>query len=234
MKYQQDDGLYCDIIETVNNDKYFAVIIAAGLSSRMGGFKPLLDVGGEPALFRLLDSICKAGIERMAVVTGYGREAIEAALEDYCAGRGERFEIAPLYNADFEYGMFGSVKAGIGFAAEQAECRAALLFPVDAPLVSVRTITGLAGAWELGAQSLKVPPFAVPVYKGKNGHPLLIPREYFDEILAFTGEGGLKGVRAGYDADMIRYVTEDAGCVLDMDTPEDYAKLIQFEKEQNR
>jgi CTP:molybdopterin cytidylyltransferase MocA len=70
----------------------------------------------------------------------------------------------------------------------------------------------------------------VPVCAGKNGHPLLIPPEYYTEILAGDGEGGLKGVRGKYDADMIRYDTNDAGCVLDMDTPEDYQTLLEYDE----
>lgn len=240
------------------NDKYLAIIIAAGLSSRMGGFKPLMDVGGKPALYRLIDSIIDAGIENIAVVTGYGHEAIAAAIAEYRTVDGLRYKdtryqaedvagergpaeethmdpsikIVTIYNADYESGMFGSVKTGIGFAAGQIECRAVLLFPVDAPLVSAVTIKGLVNNWELSDLRDSVSQFAVPVYEGKNGHPLLIPREFFDEILTFTGEGGLKSVRAGYDGNMIRYVADDAGCVLDMDTPKDYAELIEYDRRQ--
>jgi CTP:molybdopterin cytidylyltransferase MocA len=73
-------------------------------------------------------------------------------------------------------------------------------------------------------------PFAVPVFKGKNGHPLLIPHEYFREILSYKGDGGLKAIRSKYDTDMIRFETEDAGCVLDMDTPDDYKMIIEYDK----
>ena len=222
-----------------NCNSHVAVIIAAGLSSRMGEFKPLLDIGGKPALFRLLDTIRQVdSIMRVIVVTGHGYESISAALREY-DGAGEGHRVYTIYNKDYKEGMFSSVKAGIRAAGNNV-----LLFPADVPLVAAGTINGLIDAWErlygsspsVSAQgdssygaarsaSAGPAPFAVPVFGGRNGHPLLIPRERFKEILAFEGDGGLKAVRGRYDADMIRYVTDDEGCVLDMDTPEDYEKL---------
>jgi CTP:molybdopterin cytidylyltransferase MocA len=219
----------------VSNKKaaYIAIVIAAGLSERMGSFKPLLDVGGRPALLRLVDSIKAAGIEKIFVVTGHEHTLIEDALDGYSADR-----LSTIYNTDYPSGMFSSVKAGIREAAallKNAEKStpaqaAALFFPADVPLVSAETIAGLVHVWERSTKSIAhFANFAVPAFEGKNGHPLLIPEKYFDEILNYTGEGGLKGVRSRYDKDMIRYETNDAGCVLDMDTPEDYKALLGYE-----
>jgi len=192
--------------------EYAAIVIAAGLSSRMGYFKPLLDIGGKPALTRLLDSISTAGLSRTCVVTGHGHETVEAALPPGCIA---------VYNADYENGMFSSIQAGIEKATETD---AALLFPVDVPLVAPETIKGLVAEWEKGDVSR----FAVPEFEGKNGHPLLIPRAYFGAILDYTGEGGLKEIRNRYISEMLRYETNDRGCVLDMDTPEDYNQLLSY------
>jgi CTP:molybdopterin cytidylyltransferase MocA len=206
----------------------------------MGGFKPLLDIGGKPALFHLLDSIRMAGLDRIIIVTGHGHERIERAL----AGNDCQLSVLTAYNADYGNGMFSSVKAGIEALRNGDELQAALLFPVDAPLVSAETIAGLIDAHYMHSSILKNQPlsgadscekpkasldfaaFAVTVYKGKNGHPLLIPSEYFGEILDYAGEGGIKAIRNKYADSMIRYETEDEGCVLDMDTPEDYEKLL--------
>ena len=201
---------------------YAAIILSAGLSSRMRELKPLLDIGGKPALFRLLDTIRSSGIEKIIVVTGFERESLEAAIRQYGDPK-----IISLYNADFESGMFSSVKAGIGMISDEAG--AALLFPADVPLVSAKTIRGLIASCEQGGTFC----FAVPAYKGKNGHPLLVPREYFSEILEHTCDGGLKEVRNRHLAEMLRYETDDEGCVLDMDTPEDYEKLLAYEKRQD-
>ena len=216
---------------------YTAIIIAAGLSSRMGGFKPLLDIGGTPALLRLLNTIQNTEIKRVSVVTGHNHEAIEAALVSHTSaaqpqnGSTTRY-INPtiVYNPLYESGMFSSIKAGLDCAAKTDDCAAALLFPVDVPLVAAETVGGLIRAWEEGGALH----FAAPAYEGKNGHPLLIPRGAFDEILRFAGDGGLKMIRNKYLADMIIYATEDQGCILDMDTAEDYERILEFYKRQER
>ena len=200
---------------------YSAIVIAAGLSSRMEAFKPLLDVCGKPVLFRLLDTIQASGIQRVIVVTGYRHTLVEAQLRNFNEHR-----VTTIYNADYEIGMFSSVQAGIREAARGWEAGDVLLFPVDVPLVDADTIAGLIRAYEQSGRS----GFAVPVHNNNNGHPLLIPHKFFDEILNYTGEGGLKGVRSRHDGSLIRYHTDDAGCVLDIDTPEDYEALLEFYK----
>jgi len=226
---------------------YTAIVIAAGLSSRMGEFKPLLNIGGKPALIRLLDTIHSAGIEKIIVVTGHESELIEEVVNktegdgehsgdgSLCVRARTQREPSPLcspspsvlFNADYESGMFSSVQAGIR-RAEGSD--AALLFPADVPLVTADTIRGLTAAYEQSDPSR----FAVPVFEGKNGHPLLIPQKCYDEILGYTGEGGLKGVRGKYDAEMLKWTVTDRGCVLDMDTPDDYEQILEYYKMRNK
>jgi CTP:molybdopterin cytidylyltransferase MocA len=242
-------------------NSYTAVVIAAGLSKRMGRFKPLIDVGGRPALFHLLDTIRAVPIiKQIIIVTGHEREKVEDAVAAYAIENEKDTTtinyIDTIYNHEYENGMFSSVRAGV---RKMAEHSAALLFPADVPLVSAETIAGLIDNFETygllrfarndgggdcddggddcdDKKDVFTPPevikrpFAVPVYRGRNGHPLLIPKEYYSEILEYDGEGGLKGVRGRYDADMIRYETDDEGCVLDMDTQEDYEKLLEYHR----
>ena len=202
---------------------YAAIVIAAGLSSRMGEFKPLLEIGGKPALLCLIDTIRDAGIENIIVVTGHEKERIEKALQTKGDVPCVLKTCGIIYNTDYESGMFSSVQTGV---RSVKEADAALLFPADVPLVSSKTIRGLVAAYEEESRTR----FIVPVYEGRNGHPLLIPREYYDEILAYTGEGGLKGVRSRHDGEMLRYIVDDIGCVLDMDTPEDYERILEYVK----
>ncbi|MDR3304928.1 MAG: NTP transferase domain-containing protein, partial [Clostridiales Family XIII bacterium] len=115
--------------------KIVAIILAAGRSSRMGAFKPLLDIGGRPALYRLLDSIRDAGISAAGVVAGSERESLDAAVRGYfasgSAARGnpayglscrpdwdriDRIQIDTVHNAQYARGMFSSVQAGIRYA----------------------------------------------------------------------------------------------------------------------
>jgi broad specificity phosphatase PhoE/CTP:molybdopterin cytidylyltransferase MocA len=207
----------------MDNSRTVAIILAAGLSSRMGDFKPLLDIGGQPALIRLLDSITSAGIKTVCIVTGFKRELIEEAVSfcphpiPFC-----------LFNERFEEGMFGSVQAGLRFARERRAERA-LIFPVDTPLISADSVAAVLRA------SGDVPDsFAVCCYYGKKGHPLLIPMKYSGEILDYSGAGGLKAISDRYDDEglLLRVETGDEGAMLDMDTPEGYAELLEYDAEQ--
>ncbi len=191
------------------------VVLAAGYSSRMGQFKPLLPVGGVPALERCVRALRDAGAEA-AVVTGCRREELTGLIEALGA--------AELWNPDYDRGMFTSVLTGLRhFAALGAE--GVLLLPCDCaavPKEAVRQLVACAG--DRGE-------YALPTYKGKNGHPLWIPARYFEEILHYTGPGGLKGARLLHEETLLRLPMPWEGTVLDMDTPEDYAALCAYAAE---
>ena len=188
------------------------VILAAGYSSRMGDFKPLLPVAGVPALKKCIDTLSAAGAD-VAVVTGYRQAELSPLVREWGA--------AEIVNPAYDGGMFTSVLAGVGyFAAKGAEM--VLLLPCDCaavPKEAVRQLIACAG--DRGE-------YALPTYEDRNGHPLLIPRRYFDEILRFTGPGGLKGARSLHGDTLLRLSMPWQGTVLDMDTPEDYAALCAY------
>ena len=188
------------------------IVLAAGYSSRMGDFKPLLPVAGVPALKRCIDVLTAAGAET-AVVTGCRREELAPLLREWGA--------CEIVNPDFAEGMFTSVLAGVRHFAEKG-AEMILLLPCDCaavPKEAVRQLIACAG--DKGE-------YALPTYEGRNGHPLLIPRRYFGEILHFTGPGGLKGARSLHEDTLLRLSMPWQGTVLDMDTPEDYAALCAY------
>lgn len=192
-----------------------AVILAAGLSSRMKEFKPLLPVDGMPAITGLIESVQAAGISDITVVTGHNREALLPLL----ATKG----VKEAYNEDYEKGMFSSVCKGLASAAESGR-KGYMLIPVDCPLVSASVLRAvMTGVSEKGYED-----FAVAVFEGKKGHPLYIPASRIDEICAHDGEGGLAAVTDRYADAMNRIETGEEGCVLDMDTPEGYADIKVF------
>ena len=188
------------------------IVLAAGYSSRMGDFKPLLPVAGVPALKRCIDVLTAAGAET-AVVTGCRREELAPRLREW--------GVCEIVNPDYAEGMFTSVLAGVRHFAEKG-AEMILLLPCDCaavPKEAVRQLIACAG--DKGE-------YALPTYEGRNGHPLLIPRRYFGEILHFTGPGGLKGARSLHEDTLLRLSMPWQGTVLDMDTPEDYAKVLRL------
>ena len=152
-----------------------AVILAAGLSSRMGEFKPLLPIGGVSMIRRVVDLMRSAGAETV-VVTGYRHEALEAHL----VGCGIRF----VHNPDYRHTqMLDSLRLGLG--ALPAGCGRFLLSPADVPLVRPRTVRALLA---LDA------PFVRPLYRGEPGHPVVFRAGLLPLIRSYSGSGGLGGL----------------------------------------
>ncbi len=198
--------------QVTGNKQIGAVILAAGYSSRMGTFKPGLQIGDKTVVSRLIASFYDAGIKDIVVVSGYNREVLLPLI----AG----LDVTESYNESFPKGMFTSIQAGVKKTA--TEWRGFFLIPVDCPLLEKETIELLVS--EIKDDSS----FVVPCYRGKKGHPLYIPIKYRDEILSHDGTDGLKGITDKYDDFMKRVETGRESTVLDMDTPAAYQRLKAF------
>ncbi len=187
-------------------------MLAAGYSSRMRAFKPLLEFGGVPALALAIRSLKAGGADEVGVVTGHNREL----LGELIAAEGAE----EICNPDYDRGMFASILAGIRrFIEKKAD--GVLLLPADCPLVPPAAVRELLAAAD-GEH------FAVPVFCGKKGHPLWIPSRFFEEILAHDGTMGLKGVTQRHEAAMIRVELPYEGVLLDMDEPEEYQNMLRL------
>ncbi len=195
--------------------KIAGLIPAAGLSSRMGAFKPLLPVDREDGcgcvtvLERVVNTLRSGGADRVFVVTGKNAEKLRGVIAS--SGAEE------IYNKSYMLGMSFSVTAGVR-AADEAGADGALLLPCDTPAVQSECVKMLLAA----ADSEH---FAVACYKGKKGHPLWIPRKYFKEILF---SGSVKNVTRAHEDEMIRVETGRESVVLDMDTPRAYQRVLDY------
>ena len=191
-----------------------AVIVAAGMSSRMGDFKPMLNIGSISIAQRIVATFHQAGVTKIAVVTGYNAPLLERHLSN--SG------LVFLRNEDYaSTQMFDSAKIGLAYLRDK--CERSLFTPVDIPLFTAMTVTELI---ESGAE------LCCPVCEGRTGHPLLIASSLVDAILADSGEGGLQGAIARCGAEMLQIPVEDPGVLHDADTPADYKALLQFHNEQ--
>jgi len=189
-----------------------AIILAAGLSARMGELKALLPLGGRPLLAHCVALFHDCGIDDVVVVTGHRAEAVEAAAQ----AAGARV----ARNPDYAGGMVGSIRTGVGQLA--AHCPGFFLLPVDMPLVRRGAVHLLARAFaETRAMIFH------PVFAGRRGHPPLIHGDCIPSILeARSPEGGLRAVLARIEAEQPCQVREvqvaDANIHVDLDTPEDF------------
>ena len=185
-----------------------ALIVAAGMSSRMGDFKPLLNIGSISIAQRVVATFQQAGVEKIVMITGYNA----TALEKHLAGNGVVF----LRNENYRSTqMFDSVCIGLRYLRDK--CDRLLFTPVDIPLFTAGTVRALLDS---GAA------LACPAVDGETGHPTLISASLF------PGDRGLRGALERCGVEMLRLPVEDRGVLHDADTPEDYKALLRYHNEQ--
>ena len=191
-----------------------ALIVAAGMSSRMGDFKPMLSIGSISIAQRVVATFQQAGIRRIVMVTGFNA----VTLERHLAGSGVIF----LRNEAYETTqMFDSVRIGLAYL--QGKCDAVLFTPVDIPLFTASTVRSLLDSH--GS-------LACPVCNGQTGHPIFISADLFDSILSDSGEGGLKGAVERCGVRMRQIPVNDPGTLHDADTPADFSALVDYHNSQ--
>lgn len=186
------------------------VILAAGLSSRMGAYKPLLSIDGVSMIRHVYNRMQAAGADPIVVVTGYRREDIERHL----AGLPVTFVHNPEYASTQQ---LDSLR--LGLRALKGKCRRILVSPADVPLAAQETLTELlrhGGA------------FVRPSYHGAGGHPVVLDETLIPLLEAFQGNGGLRGAIESARIPICDIPVEDMGVTLDNDTPRDFQRLLAW------
>ncbi len=189
-----------------------AIVLAAGFSSRMGEFKPLIEVDGIPILLSEIDLLRSSGVEQVVVVSGYRHEDLVACLTSSCTSAAS---VQIANNPEYKTGMFSSVLAGVRGVADSVD--AFFLLPSDCPGVSPDTLS----AQVAGMNSLLCD-VVYPVFNGRRGHPPLISARVIPQLLDWRGEGGLKMFLKGcshYDLQV-----QDSHVLNDLDTPSELAR----------
>jgi CTP:molybdopterin cytidylyltransferase MocA len=193
------------------------VVLAAGASSRMGAAGPKALVRGPDGrsfLERVSQSARAGGAGQVVVVLGppHGAE-IRRALPP---GSSSAWNPLP------DRGMLSSVQAGI--AALPAAATAALIWPVDVPLVEPETVRAILAAHP---GKIVIPCVRDPKGKLRGGHPLRIPRARFAELAALDPELGLKALIEARPDEVERLEVADRGILVDVDTPDELGRLFK-------
>lgn len=192
------------------------IVLAGGKSSRMGQPKALLPIrsAGETFFDRVTRTLLDAGIEDVIVVVGADAVAIRA-------GTRPRTGVRIVDNADYEQGQLTSLLAGLRAIDEASRATAALVTLIDVPLVSAATVRTL-----LAAQREHDAPVVRPVSNGRHGHPVIFGRALFQELHNADPAYGAKPVVRAHAAEMIEVPIDDEGAFADIDTREDYERII--------
>lgn len=186
-----------------------ALILAAGLSSRMQDFKPLMPLRGKTLIENAVDSVLQGSAEQVVVVTGYRGKELEALLADRYGSR-----IILVRNENYRTtDMLRSIQVG---CAAMPECNAFFLLPGDMPVVRQSTFARLLAARENGGRVI------FPTLDGYRKHPPLIDASMLPEIMTFHEEGGLRRLWSRFEAEIQTVPVDDKGVWVDLDTQEDY------------
>ncbi|MEO0562340.1 MAG: selenium cofactor biosynthesis protein YqeC [Chloroflexota bacterium] len=188
-----------------------AVVLAAGMAKRMGQMKVLLPwADGRTIIQHIVRqlTLARLDIESVVVVTGNEAEAVERVLD----GTGVRLVHNPLF-ATGE--MLSSLKVGLESMPDHVS--AALVVLGDQPRIQARTVGLVGQAYAENAGRIVAPSFEM-----RRGHPILIDRMYWREILELPFDGAPRDVINAHQ-NQVAYVLVDNDSVLqDVDTPTAY------------
>ncbi len=194
-----------------DKERVAGVILAAGLSSRMGQFKPLLPFGTQTVLEKVIAAFTAASVAPVIVVGGHRFNQLREIIANTTA--------RAVFNPDYRQGMFSSVKAGLKALPQKAT--AFFVHPVDMPLVTTDIIGTLMRAHQVHPGNI-----IYPSHAGKRGRPPLIPMHLLPAILQAKDRGGLRAVLDMFSEHIIEIPVDDPGIFEDMDYPDDYHRLL--------
>lgn len=181
------------------------VVLAAGLSSRAGCFKMTLELGSSTVIEKCIEGMYDL-CSRIIVVGGYRIDELSRVLYKYQ-------KVRLVVNSHYEAGMFSSVKEG--FRHVQGD--RFFFIPGDYPMVSKRVYDTMASTEG---------DIIVPVYHGKNGHPILMKGQLAGELVENKDISNLREfiAKKGY----VQVDVPEPGILMDIDTMDDYKKMALF------
>ena len=192
------------------------IVLAAGDSLRMGSPKAVLQApDGRPFVARILATLRIAGIRDLVVVTGRHHDAVV----DVLTREGLREHVIVARNPDPSRGQLSSLWTGMD-AFAGAELEGILMTLVDVPMTAPATVTAVVDAWTRTRA-----PIVRPAIGERHGHPVIFDRALIDELRAAPLASGAKSVVRAHEHEILNVAVDDEGCLVDVDTKEDYSRM---------
>jgi len=194
-----------------------AVVLAAGKSERMGQNKLFLPFNGKALIDNVLYAAAAADVAEQVIVLGHKPEVVIEALKL----RQRTLKIA--VNENYEQGMVSSFQRGLH---ELAYVDAAFLVLGDEPIFDPNLLKAMVQLMEKSQGKALI---VSPIHRGKKGHPLLFQRQLFTEILNLKSPQTIRDVVHRH-ADRLLTIEAPQWTTMDIDTPQDYARISSFAK----
>jgi molybdenum cofactor cytidylyltransferase len=194
-----------------------AIVLAAGMSTRMGQNKLLLDFKDKPLITHAVDTLLASEIDEVIVVLGNEADKVRDKLR----GRPVRL----VENPDFREGLSTSVRTGVNAVSRQAD--GIMVYLADQPLLEPADVNRILRAFTHAKEVGKS--MVVPFFDGQRGNPVLLESSYRDAILEVVGDVGCKGVIKRYPDQVFVVEMESDHVIRDLDTIEEYEAVLGSE-----
>ena len=190
-----------------------AVVLAAGRSTRMQEKNKLLLPWGDRLIVQVVvEALLRVSFAEVVVVVGHQREQVGWALADY--------PVRLVHNPGYAQGLSTSIACGV--EAARGDVGGYLFALGDMPRVKPQTIDELCRVFSMGAAGA----IALPTLQGRRGNPVVFAGAYRAELLRLEGDRGAKPLVQKYADKVIEVGVEDAGILVDVDTPEVYRSVV--------
>ncbi len=199
-----------------------AVVLAAGLSSRMGTINKLvLSVHGRPLLLHVIDAITHAGIDRVVVVLGHEQKLVEPCLDSIAVTETDSTGISFVINSDYKKGQASSVTCGLNALSDARG--PTLICLGDQPLIKVEHLRVLIEAYNRRKQEHIV----IPRVNGQRGNPIIISEQVRQRVLSETHNPDCRRYIDNHPQELLWLDTPETAYITDLDTPEDVQQFLQ-------
>ncbi len=192
----------------------WAIVLAAGISSRMGKPKLLMPWGDHTMIEEVVDQVVAAEYDGIVVVLGEWWEEMQECLDD----RDVKF----ARNLNFRSGVAGSIKAGVAFLDSTATAFAIVLG--DQPNIKAKTHKLVMANFRKAKKGV-----CVPVYDGVIGHPVIFSAEYRSRMFGLQGDSGARRLVEGNKDDLAQLELKAPEIVGSINTQNDYDSQMKQE-----
>jgi molybdenum cofactor cytidylyltransferase len=192
-------------------NEIWAIVLAAGASTRMKTQKLLLPFNGKTLIETVVENAARSVDTNIMVVLGSHSEEIKTAVGNH--------NLQFCVNENYMNGMLSS--AICGFQALPPEAKAALVFLGDQPQIPSQAAEKVIEAWKHSKKGI-----VMPTFNGRRGHPVLIETRFKTEIEKLDPERGLRTLSEKYKNDVLEVECEIPEILKDIDTPEEYEREI--------
>ena len=197
-------------MRTDETGRVAGIILAAGMSTRMGQLKQLLPLGGRAAI-EWIAEVVGSRLDKVVVVLGHRAEEIAPVLAAY--------PVRWVVNSSYRMGMLSSVQCGLRAVDPAADY---LICLGDQPRLSGAVVEQVLQAKNQISEGI-----IIPTANGKRGHPVLIRNAYRAEILGLPLDAGLNAVTRRHPEDTYELPVAEDAILMDMDTPADYQRELE-------